>query len=89
MVVEENTFVPLIRGLVARGNCGGALDLIRDMVRQGVQPRLRCGLSTDLTASSYTMLPFIPRIQLIGVDHKALYVRNWLRNRYQIRLFFS
>ncbi|CAM9144570.1 unnamed protein product [Ectocarpus sp. 12 AP-2014] len=42
MVIEENTYVPLIRGMVSHGNCHDAFDLIKDMVNQGVQPRLRC-----------------------------------------------
>lgn len=42
IVIEESTFVPLIRGLVSQNDYQGALDLINDMVLQGVQPRLRC-----------------------------------------------
>ncbi|CAM9440644.1 unnamed protein product [Scytosiphon promiscuus] len=42
MVIEENTFVPIIRGMVSRGNYRGAFDQIKSMVNQGVQPRLRC-----------------------------------------------
>ena len=41
MVIEENTYVPLIRGMVRNGDCQGAFGLIKDMVNQGVQPRLR------------------------------------------------
>lgn len=50
MVIEENTYVPLIRGMVSHGNCHDAFDLIKDMVNQGVQPRLRCGGSKNGTA---------------------------------------
>lgn len=49
MVIEENTYVPLIRGMVSQGGWRGALDLIRDMVKQGVQPRLRYGQHCSTT----------------------------------------
>ncbi|CAM9827743.1 unnamed protein product, partial [Discosporangium mesarthrocarpum] len=42
MLIEENTYVPLIRGMVNSGDSHGALNLIRDMVLQKVEPRLRC-----------------------------------------------
>eukprot|EP00903_Cladosiphon_okamuranus_P011557 g10877.t2 len=42
MVIEENTYVPLIRGMVRNGDYQGAFGLVKDMVNQGVQPRLRC-----------------------------------------------
>lgn len=34
-------YVPLIRELVAQGDCDSAFNLLEDMVKQGVQPRLR------------------------------------------------